>query len=121
MLILPASGGIFILLHALPCRPARMSHPPDRLSTLSPAKRALLESMRANATRPDAGIPRAPDGPAPLTFEQRRLWYLHGLAPEAPLYTIPIGYRLSGSLDASALEAALRAFVARHDALRMMV
>ncbi|HEV7590204.1 MAG TPA: amino acid adenylation domain-containing protein, partial [Longimicrobium sp.] len=98
-----------------------MSHPPDRLATLSPAKRALLESMRAHAPRADAGFPRAPDGPAPLTFEQRRIWYLHRLEPEAPLYTIPIGYRLRGALDPAALEAALRAFVARHDALRMMV
>src|ERR1044072_34913 len=98
-----------------------MSHPPDRLATLSPAKRALLESLRARAAQTDGGIPRAPDGPAPPPFEQRRIWYLHRLAPEAPLYTIPIGYRLSGALDASALEAALRAFVARHDALRVMV
>ncbi|SOD01822.1 amino acid adenylation domain-containing protein [bacterium JGI 053] len=98
-----------------------MSHPANRLATLSPAKRALLESMRAQAAKSEAGIPRAPDGPVPLTFEQRRMWFLHRLAPEEPLYTIPIGYRLEGALDASALQAALRAFVARHDALRMMV
>ncbi|MFL5541004.1 MAG: non-ribosomal peptide synthetase, partial [Longimicrobiaceae bacterium] len=64
---------------------------------------------------------RAPEGPVPLTFEQRRIWYLHRLAPEAAHYTIPIGYRLRGALDAAALEAALRALVARHDALRMTV
>jgi len=98
-----------------------MSHPPDRLATLSPAKRALLESMRAKAARTDGGIPRAPDGPGPLTFEQRRIWYLHRLDPEAALYTIPLGFRLEGPLDPSALEASLRAFVARHDALRMVV
>jgi len=97
-----------------------MSHPPDRLATLSPAKRALLESLRANASR-EAGIPRAPDGPVPLTFEQRRIWYLHRLAPEAAHYTIPLGYRLRGALAVPALEAALRAFVARHDALRMTI
>ncbi|MFL5541011.1 MAG: non-ribosomal peptide synthetase [Longimicrobiaceae bacterium] len=57
----------------------------------------------------------------PLTFEQRRIWYLHRLAPEAAHYTIPIGYRLRGALDAAALEDALRALVARHDALRTTV
>ncbi|HVG46167.1 MAG TPA: hypothetical protein VM890_15600, partial [Longimicrobium sp.] len=83
-----------------------MSHPPDRLATLSPAKRALLESLRANMpARADGGIPRAPDGPAPLSFEQRRIWYLHRLAPEAPLYTIPLAWRLRGALSAPALQA----------------
>src|SRR4051794_27173372 len=100
-------------------RARRMSHPPDRLATLSPAKRALLESLRA--PRADAGIPRAPDGPVPLTFEQRRIWYLHRLAPEAAHYTIPNGWRLRGALSTPALHAALRAFVARHDALRMTI
>src|SRR5262245_26529657 len=95
-----------------------MSELPDRLAMLSPAKRALLESLRA---RGEGGIPRAPEGPVPLTFEQRRIWYLHRLAPEAAHYTIPIGYRLRGALDGAALEAALRALVARHDALRTTI
>jgi amino acid adenylation domain-containing protein len=98
-----------------------MSHPPDRLATLSPAKRALLESLRARTPRPEAGIPRAPDGPVPLTFEQRRIWYLHRLSPETAHYTIPVGWRLRGDLSAPALHAALRALVARHDALRMTI
>jgi len=97
-----------------------MTLPPDRLATLSPAKRALLEHLRAPAPpRPDGGIPRAPEGPVPLTFEQRRIWFLHRLQPEVPLYVIPVGYRLRGALSEPALHAALRAFVARHDALRM--
>jgi hypothetical protein len=51
----------------------------DRLAALSPAKRALLEKLRvAQAPRP---IPRIADGPAPLSAEQRRLWYLAQLAP----------------------------------------
>ena len=72
-------------------------------------------------TRPHDGIPPAPDGPVPLTYEQRRLWLLHRLAPESSVYTIPVGYRLRGALDPDALRAALRALVARHDALRMTI
>ncbi|HSU16452.1 amino acid adenylation domain-containing protein [Longimicrobium sp.] len=89
----------------------------DRFAGLSRAKRALLEAM---LRRPAAGaIPRAADGPVPLTWEQRRLWFLHRLAPDAAVYTIPIGYRLHGGVDAAALESALRALAARHDVLRM--
>ncbi|HEX2076791.1 MAG TPA: amino acid adenylation domain-containing protein [Longimicrobium sp.] len=85
----------------------------DRLATLSPAKRALLEKLRAE--RP---IPRAPQGPAPLSAEQRRLWYVLPLAPGYPVYTIPLGFRLRGPLDPDALFAALRGLVARHEMLR---
>jgi amino acid adenylation domain-containing protein len=85
----------------------------DRLATLSPAKRALLEKLRAE--RP---IPRAPQGPAPLSAEQRRLWYVLPLAPGYPVYTIPLGFRLRGPLDADALLDALRDLAARHEMLR---
>jgi hypothetical protein len=88
----------------------------DRFGGLSRAKRALLEAM---LRRPAAFIPRAADGRVPLTWEQRRLWFLHRLAPDAAVYTIPVAYRLRGEIDAAALESALRAIAARHDALRM--
>ncbi|HEX8243330.1 MAG TPA: condensation domain-containing protein, partial [Longimicrobium sp.] len=87
----------------------------DRFAGLSRAKRALLEMMTSRA----GAIPCAPDGPVPLTSEQRRLWFLHRLAPEAPVYTIPLGFRIRGELSAGALEVALRGLAARHDALRM--
>jgi amino acid adenylation domain-containing protein len=86
----------------------------DRLTALSPAKRALLEKLRVAPTP----IPRIADGPAPLTHEQRRLWYLAQLAPGYPVYTIPVGVRLHGPLDVDALRDALRGLVARHEPLR---
>jgi amino acid adenylation domain-containing protein len=86
----------------------------DRLATLSPAKRALLEKLRGGPP-----IPRAPDGPAPLSAEQRRLWYVMQLAPGYPVYTIHFGFRLRGPLDVDALFGALRDLVARHEMLRV--
>ncbi|HEX6040045.1 condensation domain-containing protein, partial [Longimicrobium sp.] len=85
----------------------------DRLATLSPAKRALLEKLRAAPA-----IPRVHDGPAPLSAEQRRLWYVLPLAPGYPVYTIPMGFVLRGPLDVDALTASLRTLVARHEVLR---
>ncbi|HEX6910974.1 MAG TPA: amino acid adenylation domain-containing protein [Longimicrobium sp.] len=86
----------------------------DRLATLSPAKRALLEKLRAAPP-----IPRIPDGPAPLSAEQRRLWYVLPLAPGYPVYTIPLGFVLRGPLNVDALVAALKDLVARHEMLRV--
>ncbi len=88
----------------------------DRLAALSPAKRALLEKMRVAAA--PAPIPRIADGPAPLSAEQRRLWYALQMAPGYPVYTIPVGFRLRGPIDAGALAGALRDLVARHEVLR---
>jgi amino acid adenylation domain-containing protein len=88
----------------------------DRIGALSPAKRALLASLRvAQAAEP---IPRIAGSAAPLSAEQVRLWYLIQLAPHRPIYTIPQGFRLRGPVDPDAMMAALRDVVARHEALR---
>src|SRR5690606_20500181 len=55
---------------------------------------------------------------APISHAQRRLWFLDRLEPGNPVYNIPVAVRLRGRLDRVALERALQAIVARHDALR---
>jgi amino acid adenylation domain-containing protein len=59
-----------------------------------------------------------PDGVAPLSFAQQRLWFLHQLDPESPAYNVPGALRLSGPLLPEALESALGEIVRRHEALR---
>ncbi len=69
-----------------------------------------------------APIPRRQgDGPAPLSFAQRRLWFVQQLAPERAGASTPLALRLDGPLDVAALQTALDAVVARHDALRTRV
>lgn len=96
-----------------------MSDVTDRIAGLSKAKRALLERLRVAAVRAPDGVPRRGGGPAPLSWEQRRLWFLHRLAPEGGAYTIPTALRLVGALDGAALQAAIRRVAQRHEAMRL--
>src|SRR5205085_670578 len=99
-----------------------MSEVLGRVDKLSPERRALLQKILRQqagwAREPDVISPREGGGPAPLSFAQERLWFLHQMEPEGAGYNMPRSIRLRGSLDAGALERALGALTERHESLR---
>jgi len=63
-------------------------------------------------------LPRTRNENLPLSFAQQRLWFLDQLVPDAPIYNIPLAYRVTGRLNVAALEQSLSEIVRRHEALR---
>ncbi|KDN22573.1 condensation domain-containing protein, partial [Amycolatopsis rifamycinica] len=58
------------------------------------------------------------DSETPLSYAQRRLWFLDQLQPGSAVYNVPLGYDITGPLDVPALEQALTEVVRRHEILR---
>jgi len=96
-----------------------MSDIAGRIDSLSPAKRALLiERLRRLQLRGAGVAPRADRNAFPLSFAQRRLWFLQQLDPESAAYNMPALIRLRGRLNVSALSSSLQEILRRHDVLR---
>jgi amino acid adenylation domain-containing protein len=81
---------------------------------------ALVERDAAGgrAATPDAIVRAARGGDLPLSRGQERLWFVQRMAPDRPVYNVPLALRLRGALDTAALEQAVTAVVERHETLR---
>ena len=57
----------------------------------------------------------------PLSYEQRRLWFLEQLNPNSGEYNITSALCLEGDLNVNALEGAVNYVISRHEILRSRV
>ncbi|ALG09253.1 non-ribosomal peptide synthetase [Kibdelosporangium phytohabitans] len=71
----------------------------------------------AAAARPPIR-PAARPAAVPLSFAQRRLWFLNRFERGDGVYNVPFALRLRGELDLVALRAAIEDVVQRHESLR---
>jgi amino acid adenylation domain-containing protein len=93
----------------------------DRLSRLSPEKRAWLEAklQKRKGLFAIPAIPRrANHVSAPLSFSQQRLWFLDLIEGERTAYNMSSATRLRGILEVEALRRAMEEVVRRHEPLR---
>ncbi|HSL81570.1 MAG TPA: amino acid adenylation domain-containing protein, partial [Thermoanaerobaculia bacterium] len=90
--------------------------------TLAGLAHALDERSGAAGAGGDEPNPRRPGGAqAPLSYAQRRLWFLDRLAPGGAEYNEAAVVAIDGPLDVPALRRALGALVERHEVLRTTV
>ena len=54
----------------------------------------------------------------PLSYAQERLWFLHQLEPQSPLYNIPVALNVEGDLDTKIIQQTVIEIVRRHETLR---
>jgi amino acid adenylation domain-containing protein len=104
-----------------------MSEISERVAALSPEERAALvmrlrrQAVKNQTAETGETTPlrrRTDHRPAPLSFAQRRLWFLAQMGAGSAFYNLPLLYDLVGPLDVATLERCLAEIVRRHDVLR---
>jgi amino acid adenylation domain-containing protein len=88
---------------------------------LAAAIAAILAAGRREETLPPIVPLESRHGVLPLSYPQRRLYFMDRLAPESPTYNIPSSYLLRGPFAPAALAAALAEVVRRHEGLRTRI
>src|SRR5215470_13409805 len=91
--------------------------------------RAIFESPRLDvlasriqSARPGLEIPPirrvSRQVPLPPSFAQQRLWFLDQLDPNSPVYNIAYTLKITGPINADAIESSLNVVATRHESLR---
>lgn len=100
----------------------RRSELAQRRGALSALQQQQLERLLNKAISeetPAREIPQRPaDQPAPLSFAQERLWFLHQFEPESVTYNVCLALRITGRLNVPAMSQSMNDVMRRHESLR---
>ena len=80
---------------------------------------AIEAAQRAAGDQVPPLRPMARPAMLPLSYAQRRLWFIDRLQGASPEYNMPGAWRLRGPLDVAALERSINTIVDRHENLRV--
>lgn len=92
----------------------------DELRALKPQLLALLSRSAPAPVAAGAAAEVDPDR-VPLSFNQRRLWFLDRLEGGGSAFIMAACFELEGPLDLEALQQALTVLVERHELLRSVI
>ncbi len=98
--------------------PAAASSPARLLDDRRRALLAMMLERNGIASEPSSIAKRRAPNSWPVSFAQRRLWFLDQMDPHSSAYNLRAAFRFRGDLDTDALSEAVGRIWARHDALR---
>lgn len=90
--------------------------PAEITESLREHRDELLEFLRSAEVLPPMTRIGAEQGP--LSYAQHRMWFLNQIDGEFGVYNIPMAWRLTGEVDVSALDRAVRLLGERQETLR---
>lgn len=90
----------------------------NKTSSISPAKKALLEKWKKGNSKAETIPQRQNSQPIPLSFSQQRLWFIDQLYQGSSFYNIASIIHLKGLLNLEALQQSFNEIIDRHEAWR---
>ncbi len=86
--------------------------------TIEDLAKHVEEARAQHGTTGLSIVPIGRDQPLPLSFAQQRMWFIHQMDPNNPVYNLPMAVWLRGQLNPGILEETLNEIVRRHEILR---
>ncbi|MEH2213237.1 condensation domain-containing protein [Nostoc sp.] len=87
-------------------------------SNLSSTKKAILEKWKRGKFQANTIPKRQTFNNIPLSFSQKRLWFIDQLYHGSSFYNIPIAFHIEGQLKITALQQSLNEILKRHEIWR---